>query len=277
MNNSKKEKILIVACAVFVLLTLFFRSAIHEITLPLSEIPDLQVENNALQDNTLTIYFHERRPYFTSYKDEVHGLVADPIAHVLKSIGIDFIWKKSPAKHQLELIKRNESEVCTAGWHKTPEREAYAKYSLPIYQDNPLVVVTRANNEHFDDVESIESVLSETNLRLLVKVGYSYGTELDKQLKRLKPWQVFTNTNNQSMLQMIWTHRADYSFMADEEAQDLLLFSNLDRRDFKVIKLSDRLPGNKRYLLCSQKVSEKTLQQIDKGIERFINIQGNTP
>ena len=277
MNNSKKEKILIVICASCVMLTLFFRSALHEITLPLSEISDLQTKSGAITNDVLTVHFHERRPYYVSYKDEVHGLVADPIAKVLDSMGINFTWKKSPAKLQLDLVKGNESEICIAGWYKTPARELFAKYSLPIYQDKPLVVVTRANNERLDNVETIESVLSEDNLRLLVKVGYSYGTELDMQLKRLKPWQVYTNTDNQSMLKMIQTHRADYCFMAEEEAQDLLLFSGISQHVFKVIKLSDMVPGNKRYLLCSQKVPDKTMAQIDKGIQHFINIQEETP
>jgi len=258
-------------------MTLFFRSAVHEITVPLDDGSEEELDIPAPDGNAITVFFHERRPYYVSYKNEVHGLVADPITLIFKNTGIHFNWEKTPAGRQLDLIRSNESKVCGAGWFKTSERAQFARYTLPIYQDSPLIAVTRADNTLLDNTETIERAFSESRLRLLIKVGYSYGKEIDTQLKRLNPWQIYTTAENGSMLKMIKNHRADYCFMAEEEARDLLFFSGLNKADFRLVHFSNMPQRNFRYLLCSKKVSETTIQKLNNAIEHFINIQDTVP
>lgn len=257
------------ACMGAVLLSLALRTTWYEI----AEEGPLQAPEAVGQSgqvDPLVLYYHERRPYYMHYRGEVHGLVADNVTLALNNAGIAFIWEEVPASRQLALLKNNSTKSCAVGWFKTPERELFAKFTAPVYQDKPHVVVTRAQNELLVSGISLEGVLSHWQLRLLVKSGYSYGPVIDAALKDKKPWLIPTTTDNYSMLQMIRNHRADYCFMSEEEAGDLLLFSNLNQADFKIIHISDMPKGSKRYVLCSNKVEDDIIGRVNTAIEETV-------
>ena len=58
---------------------------------------------------------------------------------------------------------------CAVGWFKNSEREAFAKFSKPIYQDEPQVVLTAIENHKIKSTDTVESVLANHDLNLLVK------------------------------------------------------------------------------------------------------------
>jgi len=124
------------------------------------------------------------------------------------------------------------------------------------------------------NVDSIDRVFSEHRLRLLVKGGYSYGTYLDTKLKMLSPRQVITTADNEAILKMILAHRADYCFMTEEEAHDLLVYSTLNRLAFKIVYFKDMPENNQRYLICSKKVTDEDIHEIN-GALKYV-LKGST-
>lgn len=218
----------------------------------------------------LVLYYQEQRPYQMSYQDDVHGLVADNVTLAMNNADIDFIWEEVPIARQLALIKGNTIKSCAVGWLKTPEREDFAKFTLPVYQDKPHVVVTRADNEVLTSGISLERLLDHLHLRLLVKSDYPFTPVLGTALKDKNALLTPTTTDNYSMLKMIHNHRADYCFMPEEEVADLLLFSNLNKADFKIVHIIDMPRGNNRYLLCSKKVNDEIIGRLDRAIEKTV-------
>lgn len=259
-------------CGCVIVLTLFLRSNVYDIIVQ-SQYRTRAADESVTADSLITIHYHDRRPYYVSSGGTVHGLVADPIALIFKKTGIDFQWINTPAKRQLDLIRDNASATCAAGWFKTPEREKIGKYTLPIYQDRPFVAVARAENSLLLDIETLDRVFSEGRLKLLVKSGYSYGRYIDSKIKQLKPWRIVTTADNKSMLQMILNHRADYSFMTEEEANDLLLFSGIPRDNYKIISFKDIPEGSQRYLICSKKMKDTDIENLNSAIKYFLKIQ----
>jgi polar amino acid transport system substrate-binding protein len=256
-------------------MTLFFRSAVHEVTAPFIE----EQENSDSAPQTtgkMIIFFQEQRPYTITSKDGMRGLVATPVTMLFEKIGMSFSWERMVPKQQMIVIKENRMRGCGAGWFKTAEGELFGKYTLPVYKNKPFVAIARADITYLKDVETVDSLLSESKLRLLIKVGHPYGRKITRLLEDLTPWTVYTTADNRSMLKMIQTHRADYCFMSQEEAQDLMLFSGLNSEKFKLITLSDNPPGNSFYLLCSKQVKDDTIEKLNNAIRHFVNIQGNS-
>ncbi len=249
-------------CICIAFLVLVFRSAVHE-GVDYKEVLLDNHDSAVPKENELQIHFHERRPFYVSYKGKVYGLVANPISLALTETGMDYVWVETPAKRQLDIIRENKFKVCAAGWFKTPEREQYAKFTLPVYQDKPFVALTRASNGLLKTEDSIDRVFNEDRLRLLVKSGYSYGTYLDAKIEMLSPRQVITTAENEAILKMILAHRADYCFMTEEEAHDLLVYSSLNRLAFKVVHFKDIPENNQRYLICSKKVTDEDIHKIN--------------
>jgi uncharacterized protein (TIGR02285 family) len=270
MKRIRLRHLVIAGCATTILATLFIRSYVYEVTEPHRQpasFPSPLAETS--NSETITVHFHDRRPFYMRSADEVHGLVADPIATAFEHADIPFKWQETPAKRQLDIIARNEDKSCAAGWFKTPERETFAIYTLPVYQDKPFVAVARADNEYLAETEILDRVLQERRLELLVKEGYSYGEYVDGRLKTLAPRQVKTTADNRNILKMIESYRADYSFMTEEEAYDLLIFSGVKRTSFKLVHFSDMPPGNKRHIICSRQVDPEIIARLDSAI-RFL-------
>lgn len=273
MPKISQEKIIIACCIACILITLFAKSSIHTSTNPKMQQASTVPAAQATDDNEITVHFHERRPFYVSYEDEARGVVATQINQAFEYADIPFHWQETPATRQLDIIRHNSGKSCAAGWFKTPDREKFGTFSLPVYQDMPFVAITRADNNLLGNIETLDRVFKERRLQVLVKDGYSYGPYIDEGLRRLNPRQVLTTAGNQSLMRMIQTYRADYYFMTEEEAQDQLLFSGLNNSDFKLVHFSDMPQGNKRYLICSKKVDEGTMKELNAAIHYLVGIE----
>ena len=216
------------------------------------------------------VYYHERRPYYVTTPHQVHGLIADRVNWVFKEAGIPYEWQKTPAKRELEMIRANQEQACAVGWFKTPAREAFGHFTLPIYLGTPTMAIARSDNEQVHSGLPLGETLANRRLRLLRKDGYSYGIFIDDQLRRYAPREVVTSAENLGMIKMIHSHRADYFFIARQEAEDLILYSDLPIDDFQIIAFRDMPPGNKRYLICSRQVDEMTLLRLNRSIKSYL-------
>ena len=219
----------------------------------------------------IIIHYHERPPYYITGTLDIHGLCCDPVKIAFTNAGIPFKWQKTPAKRQLEILKNTNSKECIAGWFKSEEREKFAKYSHYIYQDKPVIAIARSDNYNIKLNRSLEEILKNKNLILLKKNGYSYGQFIDKKILELKPVKVITNSKNIMMLKMIHNRRADYFFISEEEAIELVALSGLLKTDFKYIKFNNMPEGNKRYLLFSKMVSNTVIEKINLELKKYLN------
>ena len=254
-----------------VVLILVFRSKVYDhVEVFSTRAADFSEKEE--NDDILQLHFHERRPYYMRYKNNVYGLVAGPVGSLLEKADIRFEWIETPAGRQLDIIKDGVSPICAVGWFKTPQRQRYGRYSLPIYQDKKLVAVARSDDERMKKEDLLDRVLSDGRLKLLVKNGYSYGGFVSKRMEELGPWKIITTADNVGILEMIRDMRADYSFMSEEEAYDLLVHSSLDSSKFKIVHFQDLPEGSKRYLICSRKVDDATMNRINAAIAHFIKI-----
>src|SRR5687768_13276837 len=113
----------------------------------------------AADEPHVTILFHVRPPYSQQEADgRVTGILVEPVAAALAKAGIGVEWIEMPPARQTEIIKRGKGAgpVCGLGWFKRPERERFALFSDPIYQDQPSLLVARKDDAHFADGMSLQ-------------------------------------------------------------------------------------------------------------------------
>jgi polar amino acid transport system substrate-binding protein len=269
MNDPGRKVLVVVACALLFALTWMGRAWILE-RQPQLPTPPLLTDERRVPAETIIIHYHHRPPFYLEDGGQVRGLVIDPISRAFKEAGIPHLWRETPAKRQLELIAAGEDLSCGAGWFKTPEREVYARYTLPVYRDKPTVAVFRASDDYLPDGPiSLDQVLGEWRLTLLAKEGYSYGPYIDGHLQALSPRRIFTTGENRDILRMIEQYRADYSFLSEEEAAELLSDSGFVADRFKIVRFRDVPEGGDRHIMCSKKVSEETMTRLDAAIRRL--------
>ena len=227
-------------------------------------------------DKMITLHYHERPPYYITGPLGVHGLCADPAKLAFKKAGIPIRWSKTPASRQLGILKANRGRDCLLGWFKNPERERFARYSAPIYEDRPTIALALAGNGKILSGRPLADTLLASELMLLRKSGYSYGRYIDAMVSKLLPRQEMTDAENIGMLKMIHSRRADYFFISEEEAHVLTATSGLPQKDFKTVRFTDMPSGNKRYLLFSKKVTVAEVARINAAIETYVHKQPGT-
>jgi len=214
----------------------------------------------------LTLYYHERPPYSAKQPDgSVRGITADIADKALKAAGIPYRWEDLPSARQLEVIKRNEGQACGLGWFKRPDREAFAKFTLPIYHDLPTIVVARSDDPRFAGTPTLDALFHDKDLLLLTKTGYSYGAKIDAEIVADAPNLRRDPSDNLTMLGMVAGKRVDYMIMAEEEAKDLLTDPDL-ARSIAIYHLGDAPPGELRYLMCSASVPDALIARINQAI-----------
>lgn len=220
----------------------------------------------------LQVNFHERLPYYSAETDGVGGIIGERVMAVFKEVGINCTFKQTPPKRQLAIIKANNGKNCIIGWFKNTKREAYARFSLPIYRDKPQMALVRNDSSLPEGTLAIKTLLSMKDMRLLTKNGYSYGARLDALIRQHAPKTVSVTTENVKMLKMIRGKRAEYMFIAPEEASQLISLSGHSKSDFRLVALDGVPPGNNRYLLFSKQVPPALVDRVNEVINSLYPI-----
>lgn len=217
----------------------------------------------------ITVYYIERPPYLISTSNGVEGLTGNPTEWAFKKAEISFEWKELPTARQLKLIQANSGCDCLVNYFKTPEREKFGKYTIPIYQDQPHIAIARADNGKLMSEGTVDMALSNPDIILEVKKDWSYGIFLDGKIAEHHTKTDETMGDNTQLLKKIHAGRADFFFTTAAEADVLIAGSEFRRQDFKYITFLDVPMGEKRYLLCSQQVSDEIIERLNAAISSY--------
>lgn len=212
---------------------------------------------------SLEIIYEPRIPYIVENDKSIEGFVATPLINALQSSDIQYTLKSKPSKRHLSEIASNKTPICAVGWFKNSNREKFAKFSKALYQDKPVGILTHKLT-HIQENSDIEKIVQENKFKVLIKDSYSYGDFLDSLIKDMVIKK--TDAKNYNMVTMIAKRRADMMFISYEEAMHYLEEHKYKSR-IKFIPLSGMPEGNKRYLICSKNVDDKTIEKINRNIQ----------
>jgi polar amino acid transport system substrate-binding protein len=216
----------------------------------------------------IQLYYYERTPYAVAdNQGDVSGLCASPAAAAFEQAGIPFQWKRMPFKRQLATIKHNKKKACGIGWFKNPEREQFARFTDPIYQDKPAVTLSKNGNQALKRYSDLKSLIKDKGVKLLVKDGFSYGAYIDGLIEKYDPEVVVATGTNIQMLQMLLAERADYFFTSEEEAEHMIQSAGFSVSQFQLQRYRDMPPGNNRYITCSEQVSPETIELLNRALK----------
>ncbi|OYT90999.1 MAG: hypothetical protein CFE43_15420 [Burkholderiales bacterium PBB3] len=216
--------------------------------------------------DTVVLHYNPRPPYLLVVNGELVGLTGSPATAAFRSAGVAFSLMETPASRQLKLLEEGRGHDCAVGWFKNPQREAFAKFTRPIYRDQPQVALRRADTERVADGEPLESLLSNKAMVLLIKQSYSYGQGLDALIEQYQPKRISTTDESRLMLKSIHLRGADYMFMAPEEVGPTIAAAGFERTQFKAVKLAGMPAGEHRYILCSKLVPDAVMGRLNAAI-----------
>lgn len=221
-------------------------------------------------EQPVTLHYVVRPPYMMVQGEGLIGLTGGPSFQAFKLAHVPVRIEETPFARQLRSVKENSGQDCMIGMFWKAEREEFGRYSKPVYQDQPqLVLAAAGNQQRFKGLASIEDLFHDRSLRLLVKLAYSYGAPLDALIERLQPNRRATPDENLQMIRQIKLGMADYMLMAPEEAAVAIEAAGFKPTDFLQLRYANMPPGEHRHLLCSKNVSADVMQRLDAAIKKI--------
>ncbi|WP_298365168.1 transporter substrate-binding domain-containing protein [Azospirillum sp.] len=215
---------------------------------------------------SVTLHYFERPPYMTKMADGgVRGLTATAAESAFAKAGIPFTWALTPAQRQLDVIRRNQGRDCGVGWFKTHDRAAFGAFTNPIYQDQPPVAILRKAVE-LPPEATLKTVLSDHKLRVLVKMGLTYGGYIKNIVAKYGDNLTIVSAEQAQMLLMIAANRADLMFAGHEEASLLLERHPEVNASVRMAAFPDVPPGEHRHILCSRAVGDDVIAALNAAL-----------
>jgi len=226
------------------------------------------VEVLAWADAPLMLQIVELPPYMiVSSPSTISGLVIDPTIAALKKAGIPFVWEIIPAVRQLATIKNNQERICSVGWYKTAAREAFAKFSHPILFDSGFAGFAN-NNFNPPDGISIDELLADPNVTVLIKTGFIFGEYIDGKIANMKANREEAYAEMPFIFKMVQAGRAQITFAPLAEILYYESIGVISRDKFHIIKFKGMASGNNRYLMCSLKVDDELINKFNDALEK---------
>ena len=216
----------------------------------------------------LRVQYIEFPPYyFTSSDGKPDGFLLKLVMQVMEKAGVRAVYESLPAKRVLSNLYSDEP-IASPGWFKTPEREAFARFSRPIFENIQLrAVLLKKNAGEFQGLDSLAAILRDRRLRIGLAEGYSLGLQTDAIVADASPNVVRVVGGYSQMLLMLAEERFHYMLMPPDCIPTLIRMNHLNPEIFVAKPLSDVSEGNKRYILYSRGVSDALIQRIDRVLE----------
>lgn len=223
----------------------------------------------AAPGDVLSVYVMAKPPITRILADgRPGGPLVERLQQVAQLAGLQLRWEVVPLKRSLMELQRNELPICALGVFRNAERERWARYSRPLWQDDRQVLVARPEAAaRLHQHASLREALLDPQLRLLLVDGVSYGVTLDSWIaaREVAPHRVPVGTDR--VLGMLARGRGDFTISDPQEFH----MTQSEQPDLRAAKLAAvALPGmpegSTRHLICSLKVPTSLLQRIDAAI-----------
>lgn len=195
------------------------------------------------------------------------GLVLERVQELFRHAGLRMQLRAVPQRRRDAIISANASDSCALGVYKTPEREAFAQFSLPMHQDQPWPVISRAQAvAPIKQAGTLKELLTHTPLRAVFLAGLSHGKYVDGLIADMWPRPERTGDSPTGLLKMVEAGRVEFTILP----MDVLEAYRAQQPAAKPSTLqATYLPdaeGQKVYVMCARRVPKAVLDRLNHAI-----------
>ena len=213
----------------------------------------------------LVLVYNEKPPYFYTADGVAKGFLIDSTRRVFDKAGIAYRFDPRPFNRIMRDLQAGTPDYCAVGFSRTPEREKFVQFTVPIYKDRaPVLLVRRADAANFRRFKTLEAMLDGTTYVFGGKAGNTYP--IDRQLESIGVSDIRINGETQALIQMLNASRFDFMMVFPEERDYLIRLAKLTGDSFEDIIYPDIPDGQARHLLCSTSLDAKTVEAINRAI-----------
>lgn len=219
----------------------------------------------------LAVEYRDKPPYTYTEGGRPAGFLLERTARLMKRAGIEAHYAEVPIRRTLMNLQSNQAPLCSPGMYKVPEREAFARFSLPIHRDRPHVVLAHASAAaRIRTMARVAQLFADPGLQPGLLDGVSYGQQLDQFLATAARPATRAQLTVMQLARMVGMRRVDYMLIDEEDLA--WLRKDPDFKPLQLVRLEfgDMPRGLSRYLACSQQVSPQTMDRINQAIRELL-------
>ena len=221
----------------------------------------------------LALLVFNRPPYYILHDGKAAGgFLLTAALDVFNRAGIPVALQEMPPGRISATLPGNPARLCAVGWIKTPEREALARFSLPLYHNQPVAVAVgkdRAKAMANGPPPTLDALL-DLGLNWGLREGFSYGKVFDQAFARHPSNHVNRFSDTAHMVELVARGRLD-AILIDPEELAWILAGRPDLRPrIRLAPLADAPAGAHRCIMCSPGVAPETMARLDAAIREFV-------
>lgn len=219
----------------------------------------------------LTIEYRDKPPYSYTVDGKATGFLIERTDKLLRHAGVAARYAEVPIRRTLQHLQANQTALCTPGLYKNAEREAFARFSLPLHRDRPHVVLAHADvAARIRALPHVAQLFSDASLQPGQLDGVSYGTRLDQLLATAARPPIRAQLAPLQLARMVGVRRVDFMLIDEEDLGWLRKDPEFTPLPLVRIEFADMPRGELRYLACSQQVAPQTLDRINQAIRELL-------
>lgn len=229
----------------------------------------LSVSGAASAEDLVTVAWRIKPPHQYIDNGVEKGILLERAKQVFAQAQIPAQFVEEPAKRIWNNFSIKTKNYCSFGWYRIPEREPLVQFSSVFHTDPPhTILVSPAAIKQVTAHQSINDLLSDSNLTLGLVDAVSYGPALDALIKNSKNKVERSITLPMNMARMIAANRASFMFI-DRDDWNYLKDSEENLRQTAQVDLPGMPPGLDRYIVCSKDISTDKMLRINSAIQKI--------
>ena len=225
----------------------------------------------AAAQTPLLIEYRDKPPYSYTEGGRPAGFLMERTARLLKRAGIEARYAEVPIRRTLMNLQANQGPLCSPGLYRNPEREVFARFSLPIHRDRPHVVLAHTSvAAQIRALPRVAQLFADASLQPGLLDGVSYGQQLDQYLAAAARPAVRAQLTPLQLARLGGARRVDYMLIDAEDLNWLRKDPEFAPLPLASIEFADMPRGELRYLACSLLVPAQTLERLNQAIRELV-------
>jgi polar amino acid transport system substrate-binding protein len=230
-------------------------------------------ECRAEESSPLTVFVFDRPPYYQLDQGKpAGGFLLDIALAILDRAGLPYKVQELPPSRILATFQAKTVPACAVGWLRTPQREALAWFSPPIYRNKALGAAVNANARPYPQTTTLDALLR-TGLIWGLREGFSYGSTIDEAFAAYPASKLHRFSNPQHMLHLLARQRLEAVLIEPEELAWLLRQEPNLAESIRLLPLADAPASVTRHIMCSAAVAPAVLDRINAAIEAYVGTE----
>jgi polar amino acid transport system substrate-binding protein len=215
-------------------------------------------------DDILTIAYNIKPPLFYSVGGQARGLLVERAQLLCGRSGVTCVFEELPFNRIMAHLQSNRHNFAALGFSKTSDREAFAVFSDPIYQDQkPVLVVRQSDAAKFKLYATLRDMLNSQQFVFGAKMGNVYP--IDEAISFHRSRRENTPQDTPGLLKMLVFKRFDYLMFYAEELD--WFKQDFTKLELEVIQYPDMPSGSNRYFLFSKMTPQTLISKMNAAIK----------